>query len=61
MLQNSVDDNLLANTVRYFDQALLSPGLIEQQRSSSSHSPLPGVLVGILLGFLKGKYVSIFR
>ncbi|KAJ4355807.1 uncharacterized protein N0V89_003828 [Didymosphaeria variabile] len=52
---NSVDDTFLANTVRYMDQALLSPGLVEQQMTSSSPSPLPGVLVGVLIGFLKER------
>ncbi|KAL1605199.1 hypothetical protein SLS60_004743 [Paraconiothyrium brasiliense] len=53
--KNSVDDTFLANTVRYMDQALLSPGLVEQQMTSSSPSPLPGVLVGVLIGFLKER------
>ncbi|KAK7181105.1 ubiquitin carboxyl-terminal hydrolase, partial [Paraphaeosphaeria sporulosa] len=52
--KNSVDDTFLANSVRYVDQALLRPGLVEQQRSSSS-MPLPGVLVGVLIGFLKER------
>ncbi|KAL5390450.1 hypothetical protein PMIN04_005859 [Paraphaeosphaeria minitans] len=52
--KNSVDDAFLANCVRYVDKALLRPGLVEQQRSSSS-IPLPGVLVGVLIGFLKER------
>ncbi|KAF1967780.1 hypothetical protein BU23DRAFT_482478 [Bimuria novae-zelandiae CBS 107.79] len=53
--KNSVDDTFLANTVRLLDEAILSPGLIGQELQPSQCTPLPGVLAGILLCFLKER------
>ncbi|PVH98418.1 hypothetical protein DM02DRAFT_657374 [Periconia macrospinosa] len=52
-LRSTVDEQYLANAVRVLDQALLNPALVIDA-SSPSHVELAGVLVQVLLKFLKG-------
>ncbi|CAI6334505.1 unnamed protein product [Periconia digitata] len=58
-LRSTLDENYLANAVQILEKALLNPSLI-LDASSSSHVQLAGVVVQVLLKFLKGVSSSYF-